>query len=334
MSKIIKISFVILSLFFLVFISLFELRKIDFFDAWDLFDFISKNNTWDSEASKNIFYKKWNEIEYNFFMQKDFIWTISINTNKLDKIMKDYDIYIDDEKITKEDLKNLKIDSSKIIKIKWIALNDKTTKDKDENIDDLLDIEIVKEDEIIEEILESTWTLNNIQLSSHNFNSNINNLLIISWNNLENIEYINIWWTWFKPKFDNKKIYIWIDKNTFSAWDYFLIFQLKNKQIISYDKKISFSYDPNFINISWITPNIIKNDIERYLVIQWNNLSKVIRVQLSNNLVLKETSFKIVNNNVMTIKIPTWLSPWVYYINFMWTEWIFELSNSKFTIIN
>jgi hypothetical protein len=58
MSKITKISLIILSLFFLVFISLFELRKIDFFDAKDLFDFISKNNTWDSESGKDTFYKK------------------------------------------------------------------------------------------------------------------------------------------------------------------------------------------------------------------------------------------------------------------------------------
>jgi hypothetical protein len=32
--------------------------------------------------------------------------------------MKDYDIYINDKKVSKEDLKNLKIDNSKIIKIK------------------------------------------------------------------------------------------------------------------------------------------------------------------------------------------------------------------------
>ncbi len=332
MSKFNKLSLVLISLFFLVFISFFELRKIDFFDAKNLFDFISKNNTWNSEAWKDTFYKKWNEIEYSFFINKDFNWIVSIKTEKLDKIMKDYDIYINDKKVSKDDLKNLKINNSDIIKIKWIAIKDKTTKDSDEQIDDLLNIEIIEEKEIMTEEIVITWSLSNIKLSSLNFNSNINNLLVISGENLINIDYINIWWISFRPKFDTNKLYIGIDKNTFSSWDYFVLFQLKNKSITSHPEKIHFTYDANNINISSITPNIIKNDIERYIVIQWNNLSKVIRVQLSNNLVLKETSFKIINNNVIAIKIPSWLNPGDYYINFMWTDWIFELNNSKFTI--
>lgn len=334
MSKFAKLSLVLISLFFLVFISFYELRKIDFFDTNSIFDFIIKNNSNDSGVWKDVFYKKWDNIEYTFFMKKDFDWTISINTDKLDKIMKDYDIYIDDEKISKDDLKNIKINDKKIIKFKWTALKDNIIKTKDETVDDLVDINIIKEEEKKDDVKILTWALANVKLSNLSFNSNINNLLIISWDNLWNIQYVNIWWKTFTPKLDNNKLYIWIDKDSFASWDYFLLFQLKNNQIQTYQSKIKFTYDSNSINISQITPSSIKNDIDRYLVIQWNNLSKVIRVQLSNNVILKDTSFKVINNNVITIKIPAWLNPWNYFINFMWTQWIFELKNSQFTITN
>ncbi len=334
MSKFAKISILLISLFFLVFTSFYELRKIDFFDSENLFDFVWKNDSLSWTTTKDLFYKKWDLLEYNFFLQKDFEWTISINTDKLDKIIKDYDIYLNDEKINKNRLKNLKIDSSKILTFKWKAINNKTINTKDKTISDLIDVVVVDQNEISDKKTTITWSLNNVKLSSLNFNSNINNLLVISWDNLENIQYVNIWWNSFNPNFNDKKIYIWIDKNSFAALDYFVFFQLKNKQILSYPQKISFTYDSNTLNISAISPALIKNDIDRYIVIQWNNLSKVIRVQLSNNIVLKETAFKIINDNVMTIKIPSWLNPWNYFINFMWTKWIFELKNSKFTITN
>lgn len=334
MSKFTKIFLTLISLFFLVFVSLYELRKIDFFDANSIFDFIIKNNSSNSSVWKDIFYKKWDNIEYTFFMQKDFNWNISINTDKLDKVMKDYDIYIDDKKISKDNLKNLKIDDEKIIKFKWIAIKDNIIKTKEETVDDLIDIEIIKVEEEKDDIKTLSWTLTNVTLSNLNFSSNINNLLIISGKNLSNIQYINIWWKTFTPKFNNNKLYIGIDKDSFATWEYFVLFQLKNNQIVTYPSKIRFTYDENSINISQITPNIIKNDIDRYLVIQWNNLSKVIRVQLSNNVILKDTSFKVINNNVITIKIPAWLNSWNYFINFMWTQWIFELKNSQFTITN
>ncbi|MDD5213775.1 MAG: hypothetical protein PHG82_05100 [Candidatus Gracilibacteria bacterium] len=334
MSKFAKLSLVLISLFFLVFISFYELRKIDFFDTNSIFDFIIKNNSNDSGVGKDVFYKKGDNIEYTFFMKKDFDGTISINTDKLDKIMKDYDIYIDDEKISKDDLKNIKINDKKIIKFKGTALKDNIIKTKDETVDDLVDINIIKEEEKKDDVKILTGALANVKLSNLSFNSNINNLLIISGDNLGNIQYVNIGGKTFTPKLDNNKLYIGIDKDSFASGDYFLLFQLKNNQIQTYQSKIKFTYDSNSINISQITPSSIKNDIDRYLVIQGNNLSKVIRVQLSNNVILKDTSFKVINNNVITIKIPAGLNPGNYFINFMGTQGIFELKNSQFTITN
>lgn len=323
----------IISIFFLVFIYFYELKKIDFFDNENLFWFIWKNITWDSEISKNIFYKKWDKIEYSFFLEKDFNWNISIDNKKIDNIIENYDVFINDEKIDKNSINKLKINSDSVIKFRWIAKNDKLNNSKDIKLDDLINIKIISEEKTTKNTITKTWTVNDINLSNFIFNSNINNLLIVSWNNLDKISYINIWWVSFTPQFKDNKLYVWIDKNTFANWDYFVIFQLNNKEIYYYPKKIYFYHDDNSINISWITPNQIKNDMDRYIIIQWNNLSKVIRVQLSNNIVLKETNFNIVNDNVITIKIPAWLNPWDYYINFMWTFWIFELNNSKFKVI-
>lgn len=333
MKKITIIITSIISIFFLVFIYFYELKKIDFFDNENIFWFVWKNLTWDSSNSENIFYKKWDKIEYSFFIEKEFNWNVKISTEKIDNLMKDYHIYINNEKINKDNLKNIKVNSNTIIKFKWIAKNNKLSENKEEKLNDFINIEILSEEKIITDEINYSWSVQNINLSNSIFNSNINNLLIVSWENLEQISYINIGWVSFTPKFENNKLYIWIDKNTFSNWEYFVIFQLKNKNIIYYPKKIYFSHDDNSINISAITPNKIKNDIDRYIVIQWNNLSKVIRVQLSNNVVLKETNFNIINDNVISIKIPSWLNPWDYYINFMWTFGIFELNNSKFTVI-
>jgi hypothetical protein len=79
---------------------------------------------------------------------------------------------------------------------------------------------------------------------------------------------------------------------------------LKNGKLVSTDEKISFVYDSSPINIGAITPTEIRSDADRYVVVQGNGFEKIISIQLSNNLIFKNTLFTVVNDNVVSIKIP------------------------------
>ncbi len=57
-------------------------------------------------------------------------------------------------------------------------------------------------------------------------------------------------------------------------------------------------------------------------------------IQLSNNLILKNAEFNIINKQVAGVKIPKGLPAGEYYFNIMDTATIYEIKNMKFTITN
>ena len=297
-------------------------------------DFLVRNITCDTSLDSKNVYRKWDDIEYNFILTTNNSKKVAVDTNELSKVIDIEKILKDDEQI--DDLSDIKIDESANIKIIWKAKQNWDIKDEDNLVkiiktEDLeQEVEKLIEEEIEEEKIENIKL--KIDLEKKQINSNINNLIQIFWENLSQIKYINIWWVSLEPIKNNEEYFLSINKDTFDTWEYFVIIQTKSWDIITTDTQVSFEYNQSKVNISNITPENIKNDSDRYIVIKWNWFEKTISLQLSNNVVLRNTTFQIINDNVMSIKIPSWIEAWEYYINIMKPEWIYEITNKTFLI--
>lgn len=122
--------------------------------------------------------------------------------------------------------------------------------------------------------------------------------------NLDAIDRVVVGEVSFQGSFQSGKFFYIIPKNTFGNGEYFVGLYLKNGQLVPTNIKLSFTYNSHPINIAAITPNIIKNDQDRFVVVQGNGFKKMISIQLSNNLIFKNALFTIVNDQVVSIKIP------------------------------
>lgn len=295
------------------------------------YDILVKNNSWDTNFLENTPYKKSEEIEYNII----FSWensNVSINLEEYNKNLKLKKIFLNDIEKSKNDSFDVKEwDSLKII---WETINNGIVKKS--QLDNIIKVTPVKKEEdlkdpnkIPEKI--STWTIN-ITLDKTSLNWNINNLVEILWEWKDKIKYVTIWQISLTPISENNKVLLTIEKDSFSSWEYFIIVQLKDNTLLTLNEKITITHSKDMVNIANITPNNIKNWSDRYIVLQWNWFSKVISMQLSNNVVLKNTSFNIISDNVISVKIPGEILPWNYYFNIMTTSWITELKNNIFTI--
>ncbi len=295
-------------------------------------DTYSKNLTWWTPLMQDSPFRKWDDLEiveiiswWDFKAMLD-LSKISeiIDINKIEYNWKRYKDKIWLEVIVSKE-------SPAIVKIVWKAKLNKQ--------DDLLKINVTKTEELIskkEEIQEKKITSSNkaswIKINWEKFNSNINNLLIMSWNDLDNISHVLIWEKNMRIIKQDSKIYIPIDKKTFTSWEYFMMLQYPDWSVTSLDKKISFTFSQNEINISAITPDQITNDSDIYVVLQGNWFNKLISLQLSNNIIIKNTEFKPINDNVVAVKIPKWIQSWIYKINLMDTKWIYSTEDIVLSI--
>ena len=149
-----------------------------------------------------------------------------------------------------------------------------------------------------------------IELSETTFSSNIDNLIKVNGSNNE-VKNISIWKNSFEIKTFKWETFIEIEKYTMESWDYDVLFHLKNWKILKYDEKIHlWEAKQKNIFIQNITPNKLNNNKNSYIVLQWLWFKKIISIQLSNNIVLTQTNFEIINDNVMSILIPKWLKWW------------------------
>lgn len=325
-SLFIAFDIIILSLIFYFFVF-----NSDFFNKNNTLkeDLFVRNISWDTSFLDNVPYKKSELLEFNIIFPWDWKNKITLDLNKIKENFKIQKILIDDKEQNQD---NIIIDETNSIKIIWEAIDNWILK-RDDYKNLIKDYEKIPKEEIKKEIenINFSWSLN-IKFDKNNLNSNINNLLEITWTWREFIKYVNIWWISLIPINENNKTFLTISKNTFASWEYFIILQLQNNELITLNEKIYFTHSSSKVNIANITPKVIKNDTDKYIVLQWNWFSKVISIQLSNNVVLKTTSFDIINDNVLSVKIPKDLDIWNYYFNIMTTTWITELKNNIFTI--
>jgi hypothetical protein len=172
-----------------------------------------------------------------------------------------------------------------------------------------------------------------IELSETTFSSNIDNLIKVNGSNNE-VKNISIWKNSFEIKTFKWETFIEIEKYTMESWDYDVLFHLKNWKILKYDEKIHlWEAKQKNIFIQNITPNKLNNNKNSYIVLQWLWFKKIISIQLSNNIVLTQTNFEIINDNVMSILIPKWLKWWKYSMNLMTTDGIYQ-SELQIEVIN
>ncbi|MBW7954503.1 hypothetical protein H3C61_01690 [Candidatus Gracilibacteria bacterium] len=292
------------------------------------FEILFKNITWDTKLLKNIPFNNGNEIELNLLIPGDGKNNISLNKDKL-KSLNIEKIIVNDKEVglNESDFKN--VDNIKII--------GKSKNNGILNENDFNDIINIKEDkkeeiEIKNDIKKSLTGSININLDKYNLNSNINNLIKISGDKKYLIKYVNIGGINLTPIIDKEDIFLSIEKNTFGEGEYFIILQMIDNSIHTLDKKIFFSFSDTETNIANITPKSIKNDTDNIIVLQGNGFSKVISLQLSNNTILKNASFEIISDQVMSVKIPKNLDKGTYFFNIMTTKGIINLKNNTFII--
>ena len=291
-----------------------------------------KNITWQTNWNDFVPFKKNDSLDLTFIFDADFGNILNINLDRLLKKINIKEIYINDEKKDRNSLKNIPFNNILKLRIVGDAMQNSL---EDENIKNDIQVDVIweKVEEIAkEEIVDKSKQLVVSSFNSQNFNSNISNILEISGKNLELIDYLIIWEKKIEWIYKDNKFYARIDKATFWNWDFFVGFYLKNGKLESSPLKLTFSYNPNPINIAAITPDKISNKKDSYVVIQWNWFNKIVSLQLSNNYIFKNTLFNIINNQVATVKIPSGLTPGVYYFNIMDTKWIYNAANLKLTI--
>lgn len=295
-----------------------------------------KNNSWESDYTTDIPYTKGNELEYVYIIEPQENKEAEIDISKIWERVEVDTVEINWEEI---DVINNKItvDTSEAqsIKIKGTA---KINKTEEENIDENIEVTVKEKKEnapVIEESEEIDKTdISNLSLNTYSFSSNIDSLLIITWENIESISALTIWDYSFKPVFKDWKAFFNLEAKTFDTWEYFWIIKQTNWKIITLDKKLNFTLIKEEVAIVNISPREIWNDKQNYLVLQWDWFDKVISLQLSNNVVIKNTQFEILTDKVMPVKIPPNLPSWEYHFNIMTTKWIVELHSQKFKIIH
>lgn len=320
-------------------------------------DFLIKNLNWDSPLQNDVPFVKGNDLELYYIIDNDNGNSAYINIEKLQEKIDIEKIEIWDTLIDIKKNINIKIDQTTPLKI--TGKSKVNNSDNIPNLKDLVDIKVTQEN--IENIFTTTWStveqedikiedieadekiieiedeidndFSKLKLSNTQFNSNINNLLEISWKNIENIKYLNIGSYSINPVFKDKKAFFLINKDTFSSWNYFIFIQPTEWKIVTLNEQITFKYSNSLVNIANITPSTVKNDKDRYIVLQWNGFSKIISIQLNNNIVIKKTSFEVINDKVLSIKIQKWLETGTYSFNIMTTDEIVELNNLNFSVI-
>lgn len=299
-------------------------------------EILMRNLSWETNLQKFTPYRKNDDLEFVFISESESSNEAKVDLSALSEKLKISEILINDAPAILDNLGKIQFDTTLKITVRGTA---KEAVLIQEPLEWLIKIEFEKKQkqtEALPNINKSApeGTPESIRVNSGILSSNINQLLEISASsNLDTIDRVIIGEKTFVWVVQGKVYYVTIPKNTFWNWDFFLGLYLKNGKLVSTDEKISFVYNSSPINIGAITPTEIKSDADRYVVVQGNGFEKIISIQLSNNLIFKNTLFTVVNDNVVSVKIPKWLQTGEYYFNIMDTAGIYEAKNMPFTVM-
>ncbi len=292
------------------------------------------NKTWETDYDKKIYYKKWDELEYIYVIKNDSENSklLNINNSYFEK-----ELNLDDIKIETE-WTYLSWDSATIIKIKWKAKS--AGMSDQENLSWLnlnsINIKLPEKNDITKEEQKNTNISDlKIDIINQKYSSNTDNLIELIWTWFDNIDMIWVGDKFFKlNKLQDNKYYFMVPSGSFWNWEYFIFALLKNKSVVSLNKSVKFEYKNQKLVIFNLAPNKIKNDIPRWITLQWKWLKNTISVQLSDNKIFKKTDFNIVSDSLLLVRIPYNLEIWNYFINIMTLDGIYEFPEYKFEITN
>lgn len=289
-----------------------------------------KNNSWNTDFLKEVSSKKNDQVELLLILDEKKASFWKIDYSKIEQNLDIEKIFIDEKEVNKNDEVNINKDSS--IKIIWKSKENNTLKssDLDINISDIFtktNQEELKKDQELQIKKDIKLVIN-----SKNIEVYKDNLIWLSWENLDFIESIKIWEKYFKTIKIWEKYFLPIEKNVLKWWKYEI--KILNKQNLEtiFSNEINFIDNDNLIKIYDITPKIISKEKSTNIVLQWSWFSKIISIQINNNTILEKSNFEIISDNLAIVKLPKDLEIWDYYLNIMWTDKIYEIKNIFFTI--
>lgn len=274
-------------------------------------------------------------MEYAWVFSGETPRDIAFNFSSIKNVIDIERIELDEREVLEKDLQNIRIKDSSLLKIKGKAKNTSTNEAVAQpNI-------VTKEEDVKKENTEqksapkiSATEPSGIRIVETRYNSNINNLITLQGKNLDSIEFVNIGEKSIRPVYASGTLFVRVDRDTFASGEYLVFFTLRNGKILTSDYHLWFEHSSSPINIANVTPRTLGNNTDQFIVIQGNGFDKIVSIQLSNNLILKNAEFHIINKQVAGVKIPKDLPPGEYYFNIMDTSSIYELKNMKFTITN
>ncbi|MDD3120420.1 MAG: hypothetical protein PHF46_03370 [Candidatus Gracilibacteria bacterium] len=299
-----------------------------------------RNTTWETSFQDKVPYRKGDNLEYFYFFKN-----LSGNGYDLDLFFNDLKSKINIESIfvngkeTKDG--KIKVAPGQVfsINVSGKAITDSSLEQDDKKIEDIKITEdkTVKQEPKKEEakkIGTNIISKEDVSIPITHFDSNINNFFELDCENgIDSVKSIMIGGVSFKPSIKDNKLFVSIDKNIFDNGSYFIALVLTNGELLSLDESVTFTFNKEKINIVSIIPGSVKNDIPRYITVQGNGFKGVVSVQLSNNVILKNTDFSVINDNVMAIKIPKDLIEGNYHLNIMDVNHVYEIQNKNFLVI-
>lgn len=292
-----------------------------------------RNLTWNTSLAPFTPYQKSDELEFVFITESETENGATVDISRLRERIEVTQVFINDLPKSESDLAEINFDGILKISVRGKAkdagLDQKTLRDA-------IGVKFSKKREKPQDApadkLPAVKLPEAITIPSGTLSSNIDNLVPLSGQNLESIDRVLVGEKSFVGSVKDGQYYFIIPKNTFGNGEFFIGLYLRNGQLVTTPDRLTFTYNPNPINIAAITPSQIKNDQDRYVVVQGNGFGKMISIQLSNNLIFKNALFTVINDNVVSIKIPKDLEPGAYYFNMMDTAGIYEAKNIRFTV--
>lgn len=290
-----------------------KIRDFDFASDFKR-EFFVRNLTWQTDFLPSVPYKKGDLLEFTSIFSLTHPRDVGLDISRIKSLIDIERIELDGRTISENELSKIHITESGLLKITGKAKNMSTPESEKQDISPVVVTTIktttVEKPEILEEeIISPEKEPSNLVFHGTKYNSNINNLIPITGSSLEMIEFVNIGGIGFRPVLGSGTLFVQVDRDTFASGEYFVFLQLKNGKILTRNENITFEHSSARINIANITPKSIRNDQERFVVIQGNGFDKIVSIQLSNNLILKNAEFNIINTHVAGVRIPKGLPP-------------------------
>lgn len=288
-----------------------KIRDFDFGSDFKR-EFFVRNLTWQTDFLPSVPYKKGDLLEFTSIFSLTHPRELGLDISRIKSLINIERIELDGRTISENELSKIRITESGLLKITGRAKNMSTPESEKLDISPVLvtNVEVEVPKELPKETdIPAEKEPSNLVWYGTKYNSNIGNLIPITGSGLETIEFVNIGGIGFRPVLGSGTLFVQVDRDTFASGEYFTFLQLKNGKILTQNEKITFEHSNARINIANITPKSIRNDQERFVVIQGNGFDKIVSIQLSNNLILKNAEFNIINSHVAGVRIPKGLPP-------------------------